>query len=239
MMTPTTAASPRLVHLGRDGAALAEGRIAAASAADPFAASREILFDGGKGHRAGQVRLAGPFAVEGLGHAEFLLVGAGAITLAGQTHGAGSAFVLPRGFSGRVEARPGTLAFFVAQDSLAPLSADLSPVVLDPALPRNPSAGPPAAVMVGPPPINHSLNAFTDASGMRAGVWDVTTPCERTFVPHRIHELMAFIEGEVTLTHREAGPVSFRAGDVILVPQGAPYAWRNIVKVVKFYTVSG
>jgi uncharacterized cupin superfamily protein len=228
-----------LIHLGRDGHPLTEGVAGAASAGDPFAAGRRVLFDDGLGHRAGHVRLAGMVAVSGLGHAEMIVVGAGRLVVAGKAYGPHAAVVLPRGFSGSVEAAPDTLWFFVSQVMAdAPVGAT-GPIPIDPTLPRNRSAGPAAAVLVSAPPECHSLNLFTDASGFRAGVWDASTPCERRFVPHRIHELMYLLEGEVTLTHEHEGPSQFRALDVLFVPQGAPYAWKNERKVVKFYSVSG
>lgn len=235
----TPAGSTVLLHFGRHGQPLLQGLAGPVSPRDPFASQRQQLFDDGKGHRAGLVRPAAATPVAALGHAEMVAVMAGEIRVAGQPFGAGSAFVLPPGFSGLVEASAEALAAFVSQTGAGVAAADTALIALDPALPRNPSAGPAAAVLVGPAPKTHSLNLFTDASGFRAGVWDVSTPCERTFVPHRIHELMMFLEGEVTLTHQSEGPATFRAGDVVFVPQGAPYAWKNTVKVVKFYTVSG
>ncbi len=235
----TPAGSKVLLHLGRDGQPLMEGLAGPVSPADPFAARRQVLFDDGRGHRAGLVRPAASTSVAALGHAEMVAVMAGELRIAGQAFGAGSAFVLPLGFSGPVEASADALAAFVSQTSEGVAPAETALIALDPALPRNPSAGPAAAVLVGPAPKTHSLNLFTHPTGFRAGVWDVSTPCERTFVPHRIHELMMFLEGEVTLTHQSEGPATYRAGDVVFVPQGAPYAWINTVKVVKFYTVSG
>ena len=72
---------------------------------------------------------------------------------------------------------------------------------------------------------------------MRAGVWDVSTPCERSFVPHKVHELMHVIEGEMTLTHRNGSHETIVAGDTVFVPRGAPYAWKSALKVVKYYCV--
>jgi uncharacterized cupin superfamily protein len=97
--------------------------------------------------------------------------------------------------------------------------------------------GPAAEVIVDPAPSCHSLNLFTDPSTMRAGVWDVMTPCERTFVNHRVHELMHLIEGEVTQTHRDGTQEVIRAGDTILIPRGAPYAWKSERPVIKYYAV--
>ncbi|MCZ8375245.1 MAG: cupin domain-containing protein [Beijerinckiaceae bacterium] len=228
-----------LIHLGRDSQPLAAGQPGAASAADPFAPVRAIRFDDGNGHRAGHLRLDGAVPVACLGHAELMTIGAGRLLVEGRAHEAGAAVVLPRGFAGTVEAAPGTLVFFVAQEMAEAPAGETGAITLDPALPRNRSAGPAPEVLVSAPPECHSLNLFTDASGLRAGIWDVSTPCERRFVPHRIHELMHLLEGEVTLTHQSEGPARFRAGDVIFVPQGAPYAWKNERKVVKYYSVSG
>lgn len=233
------ATSKILLHLGRDGVALAAGLAGPASAADPLAARRELVFDDGKGHRAGYLRPVGSQAIKGLGHAEVIAVAAGEIRIDGRPFGPGRAFVLPRGFTGEIEASPATLAVFVSQESPELAPAETGLITLDPALPRNPSPGPAASVLIGPVPKTHSLNQFTDGSGFRAGIWDVSSPCERSVVPHRIHELMMLLEGEVTLTHQSEGPATFRAGDILFVPQGAPYAWKNTITVVKVYTVSG
>ena len=64
---------------------------------------------------------------------------------------------------------------------------------------------------------------FTVPTGMRAGVWDLSTPCERNYVPHKVHELMHVIEGEMIIAHRNRTSVVVNAGDTIFVPKEAPF----------------
>ena len=227
-----------VLHLGRDGALMIPVSGAAPAADDPLASHREVAFVDAVGYAAGAVRLGNnKAAIDGLARSEAAVVTRGSVRVAGREVAAGSAFVLPAGFSGMVEGRADALWFFTSEPATPP-AGDAAAVFLDPGLPRPASAGPPAEVLVGPKPSCHALNQFTGPGGMRAGVWDVMTPCERTFVPHRIHELMHLIDGEVTLTHRDGSASRFRAGDTLFLPQGAPYAWKSEGPVVKFYTVS-
>ena len=218
---------------------------------DPFGAGRHLAFQDLAGFAAGHVVFAGKADIHRLAHAEVLVLTAGGLTLdtaQGRMHfKAGEALVLPRAFTGTVSAEPGTRWIFNAMQGTGLQGADspgtgalpdtVDGIRLDPALPRPRSPGPAAEVLVGPAPECHSLNLFTDPSGMRAGVWDVSTPCERTFVPHRVHELMCVLEGSVTLTHASGTTVTFGPGDAIFVPRAAPYAWKNHERVVKYYVV--
>jgi uncharacterized cupin superfamily protein len=215
---------------------------------DPFGVGRNLAFQDTAGFAAGHVAFAGKADIHRLAHAEIIVLTAGGLTLdtaQGRIPlGAGDAAVLPRGYSGTVSAEPGTSWVFTAMQSSFPgaQGAGAAPdaanaIRLDPGLDRPRSPGPAAEVLVSAAPECHSLNLFTDPSGMRAGVWDVSTPCERTFVPHRVHELMCFIEGNVTLTHASGIETIFNPGDAILVPRAAPYAWKNLGRVVKYYVV--
>ncbi len=226
-----------VLHLGRDGVPLAPATIVEPVAGDPFAGARLTAFVDSAGFAAGSVSLQGRVTVDRLGRSEAAVVGRGRITVAGETFAAGSAFVMAAGFLGEVTGEDDAVWFFTAEPA-RPAAEGTRLVRLDPDLPRPASNGPPAEVLIGPKPSCHALNQFTGPGAMRAGVWDVMTACERSFVPHRIHELMHLIAGEVTLTHRDGTTASFRAGDTLLVPQGAPYAWKNTIPVVKFYTVS-
>jgi uncharacterized cupin superfamily protein len=229
-----------LFILARQSLPQTTGTCTALHAADPFGAGRQILFQDATGYSGGHVAFSGEVDISGLTHAEVIVMLRGRLTLAsGQEKtcfDVGEALVLPRGFSGKALAEDAIWAFTSTQATAAP--ADDSRVVpLEPGLDRPRSPGPATEVLVGPAPECHSLNLFTDAGGMRAGVWDVSTPCERRFVPHRVHELMHFIEGEVELRHLSGTAMLFRAGDTILVPRGAPYAWKSDARVVKYYSV--
>lgn len=228
--------SDRMLVLGRQGVPACPAMPKTLGAADPFGAGRKIAFQDEAGFSSGHVDLAGEIAVAGLAHAEVIVLVAGSLALAGESYAAGEALVLPKGFSGGVSLAKGTRWFFCAITA-GDKGTESKAIRLNPALPRAASPGPAPEVVVGTPPECHALNLFTDPSALRAGVWDVMTPCERTFVPHRVHELMHLIEGEVTLTHRSGAAEVIRAGDTIFLPRGAPYAWKSTPAIVKYYCV--
>lgn len=226
-----------LFILGRQGEPVAKGSAQKLHTQDPFGAARmAIFFDGDEGFAAGSCEASGTHTISSLPFAEMLAVVAGRLTINGAAYQAGSGLVLPHGFSGTIEAVPGTRWFYNA--TFKNTGADAKGVItLDPKLPRAASPGPAPEVIIGEPPENHSLNLFTDGSGMRAGVWDTMKHCHRSFVPHKVHELMHLIEGEVELTHRDGSSEIICAGDTIHIPRGAPYAWKSSVPVVKYYCV--
>lgn len=228
--------SDRLLVLGCNGVPVAPATPQLLGPADPFGAGRQVAYQDEAGFTSGHVDLAGAFELTDLAHAEVMVLVAGSLTLNRETFSAGDALVLPKGFAGQLTFGVGTRWFFCAVTG-GDKSMDTTAIRLNPDLPRPNSPGPPAEVVVGPPPVCHSLNLFTSPSAMRAGVWDVETPCERTFVPHRVHELMHLIEGEVTLTHRSGTADVIGAGDTVLLPRGAPYAWKSTAKIVKYYCV--
>lgn len=228
--------SEKLFILGRQGKPVAAASAASLGAADPFASGRRITFQDMAGFSGGHVAFSGEVAIARMPHAEVIVLVSGALVVDGESFTSGQALVLPKGFAGTVKAVPGTRWFFNAMTAGDP-AAESRLIRLDPALARPASPGPAPEVVVGLPPSCHSLNLFTDPSAMRAGVWDVMTPCERTFVNHRVHELMHLIEGEVRLTHRDGTAEVIRTGDTILIPRGAPYAWKSESPVVKYYVV--
>lgn len=225
-----------LFILGRQGHPVADGERSPIHPHDPFGEGRTIVFSDGEGFAAGSCAFEGRREIAALPFAEMLVVVSGELNVNGVAYSSHSGLVLPAGFSGSIEAAPGTLWFYNAMTENA--GSDTTQAIrLDPTLPRAPSPGPAPEVIIGPPPENHSVNLFTDATGMRAGVWDSMKHCERRFVPHRVHELMHLIEGEVELTHRDGSREIIQAGDTIHLPRGAPYAWKSVVPVVKYYCV--
>lgn len=233
--------SAKAIVLARQGQPGAASGTESLSAADPFAGSRSIAFRDEAGFSAGIMALPAGERAFTMPHAEIVVVLAGGLTVttgAGTLElGAGESIVLPRGLAGTLASAPGTRLAFNAMTLAAASAAPQGLIRLDRAAPRNPSAGPAPEVVVGERPSCHSYNQFTDESGMRAGVWDVTTPCERRFVPHRVHELMHFIEGAVILTHESGERLDLAAGDTVFIPRGAPYAWKSEPAVVKYYVV--
>ena len=229
------------VFLARQGQLDAPSKAAGLSADDPFASGRRIAFQDEAGFSAGSVELPMLASSFTMPHAEVIVMLSGylVITVGDRSHqlDAGQAVALPKGLSGKFATTAGTRFVFNAMTAAGEAEQGCDVILLDPAQPRNPSAGPAPEVLVSPKPTCHSLNVFTDSSGMRAGVWDVMTPCERTFVPHRVHELMHILEGEFTFQHRDGETLSIKAGDSLFVPRGAPYAWINDKPVVKYYVV--
>jgi uncharacterized cupin superfamily protein len=228
-----------LARQGKPDAPATQGPI---SAADPFAAGRQIAFRDEAGFFAGTVKLPEGETQLSMPHAEVLVVLAGGLTVktaAGSLDAkAGQSLVLPRGLEGTLACEAGTLAAFNTMSGGPGTKSDpAAPIALDPALPRNPSAGPAPEVIIGKPPVCHSANLFTDASGMRAGVWDATTGWARQVVPHKVHELMHILEGSVTLTAKDGATLQVNTGDTLFLPRGAPYAWTSTERVVKFYVV--
>lgn len=233
--------SDKAIILARRGEPLTGAPTGGLTSHDPFATGRITSFFDDSGLAAGVVRLdPGPIEVA-MGHAEIIVVLTGAVRIdasGSRTRiGADEAVVLPRGFAGTIEVDAGTTFAFMAMTAAGVAGASTAPIKLDPTLPRSPAPGPAPEVVIGAAPSCHSCNLFSDASGMRAGVWDVTTPSARTFVPHRVHELMHPIEGAVTLTHQDGSSVSVPAGDTVFLPRGAPYSWRSVETVVKYYVV--
>lgn len=230
----------KAIVLARNGQPATPAAAGSLSASDPFAGSRTIAFSDDSGFSAGTATPAAGERAFAMPHAEVVVVLAGGLCIVTGAEtlavGAGEAIVLPRGLAGRLTSETGTRLAFTAMAQPAE-SAPQGPVRLDPAAPRNPSPGPAPEIVVGERPSCHSRNQFTDESGLRAGVWDVTTPCERCVVPHRVHELMHFIEGVVTLTHESGERLDLTAGDTVFLPRGAPYAWKSEPAVVKYYVV--
>lgn len=233
--------------LARQGKPDAPATPGAISAADPFAQGRNIAFRDDAGFFAGTVALPEGETALSMPHAEVLVVLAGGLSVTGGgaslSAKAGQSLVLPRGLAGTLVCEAGTLAAFNAmaggQDKPSDSAASdpAQPIALDPALPRSPSAGPAAEVIIGTPPVCHSANVFTDASGMRAGVWDASTGWARQIVPHKVHELMHILEGSVTLSDAKGGKLQVNTGDTLFLPRGAPYAWTSTERVVKYYVV--
>jgi len=226
-----------IIILGKQGIANESKTIhAGLYAQDPFTAGRHIAFRDGHGFASGHVVAEGSFALTNLRHAEVMTLVSGAISLGNTIYKAGEALVLPKGFSGILSCSPQTCWFYCVMYS-GEAGVGHEAIRLDATLPRPESPGPAQAVLIGHPPQCHALNLFTDPTGMRAGVWDVSTPCERNYVPHKVNELMHVIEGEMIMTHRNGTSVVVKAGDAIFVPKEAPYAWKSRVKVVKYYCV--
>jgi uncharacterized cupin superfamily protein len=234
--------SPRILMLARaDGSPVdTPFRNAALSALDPFGDNRRLAWLSDDGVSAGLVSLDGETVIEDFPHSETLVVHAGSVQLhsAEQTLelGVGDSAVIGRGTRLTLQASPGTWCAFCAVNLTdAPLRPGLT--WLDPRAMLNPSAAPDAHILIGSAPQCRSNNLFDDASTeLRVGIWD-STPYARHARPHKLHELMYLIEGNMTLQDAEGVDLTVNTGDTVFVAKGAPCAWRGTVYVRKVYAV--
>ncbi|KFC70558.1 hypothetical protein FG93_03010 [Bosea sp. LC85] len=234
--------SPAIILLHRaNGAqpAISPGT-ARLSAADPFAASREIAWTGPESMAAGRAAFEGACESASFPHIEFVVVVAGLLRLAETGKTAleltpGRGAVIARGTSLKIEAAPGTRFVFCAMTGATSATPGLQEILAD--APLSPSAAPPVEMLIGPTPQCRSFNAFTDeASRFRAGTWD-STPYHRISRPHRVNELMHLVAGSVELTGADGSITRVEQGDSVFVVQDAPCAWESSVHVAKFYVV--
>lgn len=166
----------------------------------------------------------GPYPVH-----EFMLLLEGEVTVE-ETGGrtttvkAGESFVIPRGLHCRWIQKGRVKKYYVIYDPKTPLSdATAGKIVkLDHhQAPNQTSPSPSPEVLIGPVPRQHGQDFYTDPSGqLQIGTWD-TTYYHRKVVPFPRYELMHFLEGAVSITHRDGGTQSFKAGDTMFVPFGA------------------
>ncbi|MGX5844938.1 cupin domain-containing protein [Mesorhizobium sp. ArgA1] len=99
--------------------------------------------------------------------------------------------------------------------------------------PMSPGGAPNAALLTTPSPntVRHEFQRFGPFSW---GTW-ATTPYARHPITYSFSELMMLRKGEVTLSNPDEGSVTFTAGDIFLVKQGAVAAWENPCDVEKFW----
>lgn len=211
------------------------------SADDPFAEGRKTAFIDDDGIAAGTVQASGSVTVQSYPFTEMLVVHRGLVTLRSGEHKlqieSGQSAVIGRGTQVQIDAQSGSLwAFCAAARANGPDKSGVAPI--DRRAVLAPSAAPEASILIGPTPQCRTNNLFEDtASTLRIGVWD-STPYARGARPHKVHELMHLIEGEVELTHQDGTSVIVKPGDTVFVPQGTPCAWTSTVYVRKFYAVN-
>lgn len=220
------------------GAPFVAGRL---TADDPFAEGRKTAFIDDDGIAAGTVQISGSVTVEHYPFTEMLVVHRGVITLRSGERTLkiepGQSAVIGRGTDVQIDAQGGSVWAFCAAARAS--GTDKSGITLiDHRAALAPSNAPEASILIGPTPQCRSNNLFEDTSSpLRIGVWD-STPYARGARPHKVHELMHLIEGEVELTHEDGTSVVVKPGDTVFVPQGTPCAWTSTVYVRKFYAVN-
>ncbi len=212
----------------------------ALGAGDPFAEVRDSACTGPQGVSAGVIRASGTWRSEVYPFTEMLVVHQGRVSLQvnGESlaAGPGESVVIEQGVACRIDAAEGSVwAFCASVASEHPAQAGLTWV--DRYVALAPSAAPEPGILIGPTPQCRSHNAFVDPNGpLRIGVWD-STPYTRGGRPHKVHELMHLIEGQVTLTGEDGTALTVNTGDTVFVAQGTHCAWHSSVYVRKFYAV--
>ena len=212
----------------------------ALSAGDPFAQVRDSAYAGPEGVSAGVINASGTWSSEAYPLTEMLVVHQGRVSLRvnGESveAGPGESVVIERGVACQIDAAEGSVwAFCATTGSDHPVQAGLTWV--DRYVALAPSAAPEPSILIGPTPQCRSHNAFVDPNGpLRIGVWD-STPYSRGGRPHKVHELMHVIEGQVTLTGEDGTALTVNTGDTVFVAQGTHCAWQSSVYVRKFYAV--
>ncbi|MFK7700544.1 cupin domain-containing protein [Pseudomonas caspiana] len=210
------------------------------SVGDPFADVREIACAGADGVSAGVINSSGAWSCEAYPFTEMLVVHRGHVSLRanGKTLeiGPGESVVIGQGSACRIDAAEGSLWAFCAVISSAP-STQPALTWIDRQVALEPAAAPEASILIGPTPQCRSHTTYEDPnSSLRIGVWD-STPYARGGRPHKVHELMHLIEGQVTLTDADGTALTVNTGETVFVPQGASCAWQSDVYVRKYYVV--
>jgi uncharacterized cupin superfamily protein len=208
---------------------------------DPFASGRQTAFIDDQGIAAGVVQASGSLTVTHYPFTEMLVVHKGLVTLRSEGRSIelerGQSAVIGRGSQVQIDAQSNSQwAFCAATQATGPDKAAV--VLIDHRAILAPSAAPEASILIGPTPQCRANNIFEDtASPLRIGVWD-STPYARGGRPHKVHELMHILEGQVALTDDDGETITVKPGDTVFVIQGAPCAWVSDVYVRKFYAVN-
>lgn len=224
-----------------DGAPLSTPfRRAAFSQDDPFAAHREIAWEGPGEMAAGRVGFAGDVDVARFPHIETLVVIEGELTLtepgkAPLVVGPQAGAVIAAGTAVRLQAASGVR--FVSCTAKCDDTSAPGVMPLRAEADFKPSNPPPAQTLLGPAPACRSDNVFTEAQlQYKAGTWD-STPYHRIVRAHPLNEFMHLLAGGVRFAGPDGSVLEARAGDALFVPQGAPVGWESRERVAKFYVV--
>ncbi|MEO6276322.1 cupin domain-containing protein [Roseateles sp.] len=224
-----------------DGAPLSTAfRQAAFGKDDPFAAHREVAWEGPGSMIAGRVNFTGELSVASFPHTETLVVVEGTLTLtaagaAPLVVGPGSGAVIARSTALHIAAPAGVRFVTCAAACDGALAPGITPLRADADF--KPSNPPPPQTLLGPTPACRSDNVFTDEqSQYKAGTWD-STPYHRIVRAHPLNEFMHLLAGGVRFAAPDGSVLSAQAGDALFVPQGAPVGWESSERVAKFYVV--
>lgn len=213
-------------------------RTAAFGKGDPFAAHREIAWEGPGSMAAGRASFVGDLEVASFPHIETIVVVEGELTLtaagaAPLVLGPQAGAVIGCGTALRIQAESGARFVFCAAACERPTKTGVVALRADANF--KPSNSLPAEVLLGLPPQCRSDNVFTDdAAHYLAGTWD-STPYHRIVRAHRLNEFMHLVAGSVRFAAPDGSVLSAGTGDALFVPQGAPIGWESSDRVAKFY----
>ncbi|MFJ3315688.1 cupin domain-containing protein [Herbaspirillum huttiense] len=213
----------------------------ALSASDPFAASREIAWQGIGGMSAGRLRFEGSLDIARFPHQETLVVVQGELRI--EAEGAAPLVIKPdngvviaTGAAVRITATQPTLVMFCAADCPQPVQPGVFPLVAEANF--KPSANSlPKEILLGDVPTCRSDNVIDESSiGCKIGTWD-STPYHRIVRAHPVNEFMHILDGGVRFAEPDGSVVSVERGDAVFVPLGAAIGWESSERVAKYYVV--
>lgn len=149
----------------------------------------------------------------------------------------GDVLVLPSGFEGRVTCSGPAAWFAVNVPERSPSDGRAGALRVNPGVTLSPTPLPPAEIMLSPMPDCAGATVFHDEPArLKVGVWR-SSPYARRVVPHRVHEFMLLLYGEVRLTLGTGERREVKAGEAVFIPKGVPCGWVSHVDVKKIYIV--
>ncbi len=93
------------------------------------------------------------------------------------------------------------------------------------------------ANVIGEPPRESAHTFFTNAVGnLTSGVWEATAYKE-VIDGYPVDELMAILEGTVTITDADGLSETYSVGDTFIMPKGFKGVWENTETMRKFYMI--
>ncbi len=235
-----------LLHRADGGRPSCTFQPAAFGTSDPWAAAREIAWQGPGAMCAGRITLSGEIDVAQHPHTEIWVVVDGELSLRApgspaRVLGRGEAAVIARGTALQVQVRGRAVVGFCAFEAQAGTPA--SPAgpagitALHAQADFKPSSPPAAHLLLGPTPQCRSDNVFHDeAAAVQAGTWD-STPYHRIVRPHPVNEFMFLLAGRVHFASPDGSVLEAGPGDAVFVPHGTPIGWESRETVAKFYLV--
>jgi uncharacterized cupin superfamily protein len=174
---------------------------------------------------------------------EFMILLEGHVTILEEGHSttirAGESFVIPKGLRCRWMQKGRVRKFFLIVEDNSEFTVDprRRMIKIDPKAALASSDPPSPAVLLSPPPTQHSHDAYVGMDGrFTVGVWD-TTAYTRKLIDFPRHELMHLLEGSVTFTDAAGEKQTFKAGDTLFVPMGTPNAWSCSAYLRKIYCI--